>query len=57
MTDWTLLDRLKEPSTWASIGSFLGMVGVTLPGGVMQAIPLLGAAAALIAGVVLREGK
>ncbi len=57
MTDWTLLDRLKEPSTWASIGSFLGMIGVTLPGGVMQAIPLMGAAAALIAGVLLREGK
>ena len=50
-----VIARLKEPSTWVSIGSALGMFGITVPGPLWQAISMVGAGLALLAGVLLKE--
>jgi hypothetical protein len=53
--EWKLIDRAKEPSTWASIGTALGMFGLTVPGPTWQAITMVGSGLALLAGILLKE--
>lgn len=57
VTEWRLIDRLKEPSSYAALGTALGFMGITLPPGVVQAIPLIGSGICLLLGIILKEGK
>lgn len=50
-----LLARFDESSTWASIGVFLGAMGVHLPPGLWQDVCLFGTALSAGAGVLIRE--
>jgi hypothetical protein len=55
--EWKLIDRFKEPSSWAGIGVLLSTIGVNVPSGLVQAISLLGAGACVLLSVLLKEGK
>ena len=48
-----LVDRLREPSTWASFAPLLLLAGMTMPE--VQAVTNGGAALAALLGVVLGE--
>jgi len=50
-----LLNRLKEPSTWASIATALTLFGFKIDDSIWNAIVNFGAASAALAGVLLRE--
>lgn len=54
-TEWKLIDRLKEPSSWAGVAAPLAALGFSLPSGVVQAISLLGAGACVLLAVLLGE--
>jgi len=50
-----LIGRLREPSTWASIGLLAAAFGV--PVAVLPIIAKVGAAVTAVMGVVLPEGQ
>jgi hypothetical protein len=52
---WKLVDRFKEPSSWASLAAGLGMLGVSLPSSVVQGASLIGAGACMLLGFFLKE--
>lgn len=56
-SDWRLIDRFKEPSSWNAIGVLLAGVGVNIPTGLGHGIALIGAGVCIILGFVLKEGK
>lgn len=54
MLDW-IVDRLKEPSTWAGLGTLLVVNGVALPPGVMPLVVQAGVSIAGILAIVIHE--
>lgn len=52
-----IIDRLREPSTWASIAAMLVGVGVSVPGDLVQPLSFVLAGVAGVAGFFLREKK
>lgn len=54
MTQW-LLARLREPSTWASLASFLAAAGIPVTEDVVRDVLLGAAGVAAALGVLLRE--
>ena len=50
-----ILDRLKEPSSYAGIGALLALVGVNLDGQLLQAIAGVAAALAGLASIFIKE--
>jgi hypothetical protein len=52
-----LLSRLAEPSSWAGIAAFLGLVGVHVPTETFKAISLAGSGVAAAAAVLIPEKK
>ena len=52
-----LVNRLKEPSTWATIFAALAAVGVSLDPGLMQNITAAGAGVAGLLGFFMPENK
>jgi sulfite exporter TauE/SafE len=50
-----ILDRLKEPSSYAGLGALLALVGVNLDGQLLQAIAGVAAALAGLAAVFVKE--
>jgi hypothetical protein len=53
--EWKLVDRLKEPSSWAAIAAAFAAFGITIPNDWVHAISLVGAGLASILGIVLKE--
>jgi len=53
----TVIDRMKEPSTWLGVGAIGGIFGVEelAAFGVPQMATSLASVAALLAGIVMRE--
>lgn len=54
--EWKLIDRFKEPSSWASLAAGLGVIGVTVPSNIVQGISLVGAGICVLLGFFLKEG-
>lgn len=54
--EWKLVDRFKEPSSWAALAAGLGTIGLSLPGGLVQAISLVGAGVCCAFGFFMKEG-
>lgn len=52
-----LANRLKEPSTWATLFAALAAIGISLDPGLMQNITAAGAGLAGLLGFMLPEGK
>jgi hypothetical protein len=52
-----LIARLAEPSSWAGIAAFLGMLGIQIPTDTYRAITLAGSGIAAAAAVLLPEKK
>ncbi len=53
-----IVDRLKEPSSWAGLGAILAVVGVNLDGQLLQAVAGLGAAiAGLLSFFIVEKGE
>jgi hypothetical protein len=50
------LDRLGEPSTWASLAAIAAGVGYTIPPGVLQDCIFAAGAISAIVGIVTKEG-
>jgi hypothetical protein len=50
-------DRLKEPSTWASLAATLGALGFAVPEGLMQYITFAGMGLAGVLGFFMPEKK
>lgn len=50
-----ILDRFKEPSSWAVITTALASFGLTIPDPVSQSVVLVGAGAAGLIAFFLRE--
>ena len=50
-----LLDRLREPSTYASLAAVLGTLGVSLSPGIVQALTLAGVGIAGAIGILVAE--
>ena len=50
-----LLKRLREPSTFSSLGVVLALAGVSLPAGAMEALAQTGAGLAALAGIFMPE--
>jgi hypothetical protein len=50
-----VLDRLKEPSSYAGLGALLALVGVNLDGQLLQAIAGVAAALAGLASIFIKE--
>jgi ABC-type Fe3+-siderophore transport system permease subunit len=53
-----IVDRMKEPSSWAGLGAILAVVGVNLDGQLLQAVAGLGAAiAGLLSFFIAEKGE
>lgn len=52
-----ILNRFKEPSSWAVIFTTIAGVGITLDAGIVQNLTMIGAGLAGIAGFFLSEKK
>lgn len=50
-----IVDRLKEPSSYAGLGALLALVGVHLDGQLLQAIAGVAAALAGLASIFIKE--
>jgi sulfite exporter TauE/SafE len=50
-----IVDRLKEPSSYAGLGALLALVGVNLDGQLLQAIAGVAAALAGLASIFIKE--
>jgi hypothetical protein len=53
--EWKLVDRLKEPSSWAALAAGFGTFGIALPGGLVRVVSLFGAGLCVLLGVMLKE--
>ncbi len=53
--EWKLVDRFKEPSSWAALAAGFGTFGFVLPGGLVQVVSLFGAGFCVLLGVLLKE--
>jgi hypothetical protein len=51
-----ILQRLREPSTYAGIGIALGAVDIDVPSGYLHSAALIGMAVSGLVTVVLKEG-
>lgn len=56
-TEWKLIDRFKEPSSYAGLTAALGGFGITLPAGYLQTISYLGAGICLALSIFLKENS
>jgi ATP-dependent Zn protease len=50
-----IVDRLKEPSSYAGLGALLMLVGINLDGQLLQAIAGVAAALAGLASIFIKE--
>ena len=50
-----LANRFKEPSSWAGIAAFVGMMGIHLEPGVAQGVALIGAGVCTLIAVFVPE--
>lgn len=50
-----IVNRLKEPSTWASLAALVALSGMQVPDDVVQAMPGLVGFVAAVLGVFLKE--
>lgn len=49
-----ILNRLREPSTYAALAAIMAMFGINLDPGIMQYIATIGAAGSGLAGIFMR---
>jgi hypothetical protein len=56
-SEWEIIDRFKEPSSYASLGAGFAAFGVVVPAQWMQIVSYVGAGICLLLGVLLKEGK
>lgn len=54
--EWKLIDRFKEPSSWAALAAAATTAGLVLPGQLIQALSFIGAGICVLLGVLLKEG-
>lgn len=54
--EWKLIDRFKEPSSYAGLASLCAMAGVVIPAQWVQVISFAGSAVCVALSVLLREG-
>lgn len=52
-----LANRFKEPSSWAGLAPLLAGAGLSVPGGVVQGIILVGAGTCTLLAILLPEKK
>ena len=50
-----IINRLREPSTWAALPSIVVAFGLGVPPGALEAVTQVGLGLAGLAGVLLRE--
>ena len=50
-----IINRLREPSTWAALPSIAVAIGLGAPSGTWEAVTQVGLGLAGLAGVLLRE--
>ena len=50
-----IINRLREPSTWAALPSIAVAIGLGVPPGTLEAVAQVGLGLAGLAGVLLRE--
>lgn len=50
-----ILQRLKEPSTYAAISAALAAIGYNVPNETIQAVTMAGVGLASLAGILLAE--
>lgn len=50
-----LVERFKEPSSWAGLAAFAGMVGFNLDPGVAHGIALVGAGVCTLVAIFVPE--
>jgi hypothetical protein len=55
--EWKLIDRFKEPSSWAALAAGLAGIGITVPSQWVQVIAGIGSAACVLLGILFKEGK
>lgn len=53
----TLLNRFKEPSSWAGLSILAGLFGVNIAPEVLQGVIQIGAGVAAVGAVLLPESK
>jgi hypothetical protein len=53
--EWKLIDRFKEPSSWASLAAGLTAVGFVIPSQLIQTVSLIGAGVCVALGFFLKE--
>lgn len=56
MFDW-IINRLKEPSTWAGLAGLLGSAGITFSADLNAAFTTAGVAVASLIAIILHETK
>lgn len=54
-SEWKLVDRFKEPSSWAGLAAGAATFGFAIPAGWAQAVSLLGAGLCTLASILLKE--
>jgi hypothetical protein len=52
-----IVDRFREPSTWAGLAALIGLFGVNVPSETVHAVSDVGMALAGLAAVFLPERK
>ena len=53
--EWKVIDRFKEPSSWAAISVPLATMGLVVPTQWLQVISLVGSGLCVVLGIVLKE--
>ena len=54
-TEWRLVDRFKEPSSWSALAAGFAALGISVPGPVLQAVSYAGAAVCVLLGFLMKE--
>lgn len=54
--EWRLIDRFKEPSSYAGLSTLLAMAGLSIPAPWVSAISLIGSGICILLSIVLKEG-
>lgn len=54
-TLWRVVDRFKEPSSWAALAAPLAALGVSVPSDYLRTASLLGAGICVLLGIIMKE--
>jgi len=49
------INRLREPSTWSGIAAMVGVLGLGVPAGTIEAVSQVGIGIAGLAAILMRE--